>query len=239
MSIAEMFVVGRRAFDRKEGRNISMVRNYATGRSKTRKNFGDGAGTSIKNPASPRLAILGIVVTVIGVECTRRFSSCLPPETRPSTSASRPSPKREGKGESKDKEAKHEGKGRSEGEGRSANSTATRTPPSRSKWFSASSASPRFNPPRTPRLRIEFNLYGTVSAKEQKEFMTALEENQHRFRDQVLVIVRSAEITDLTDAGLGTHQTQNHGKDQPHDRQSHVALGHFQRLFVYRTVRHK
>ena len=60
-----------------------------------------------------------------------------------------------------------------------------------------------FQPATNNTLRIEFNLYGTVNAKEQKEFMTALEENLHRFRDQVLVIVRSAEITDLTDAGLG------------------------------------
>jgi flagellar FliL protein len=33
--------------------------------------------------------------------------------------------------------------------------------------------------------------------------MSRLEENQHRFREQVIVTVRSSEITDLTDAGLG------------------------------------
>jgi flagellar FliL protein len=30
-----------------------------------------------------------------------------------------------------------------------------------------------------------------------------MEENKHRFREQVLVTVRGAELTDLTDAGLG------------------------------------
>jgi flagellar FliL protein len=60
-----------------------------------------------------------------------------------------------------------------------------------------------YQPATNTTLRIEFNLYGTVGVKEQKEFMTLLEENQHRFREQVIVIVRSAEITDLTDAGLG------------------------------------
>jgi len=60
-----------------------------------------------------------------------------------------------------------------------------------------------YQPASNTTLRIDFHLYGTVAAKDQKEFMTRLEENLHRFRGQVLETVRSSEITDLTDAGLG------------------------------------
>ena len=60
-----------------------------------------------------------------------------------------------------------------------------------------------YQPASNTTLRIDFHLYGTVAAKDQKDFMTRLEENLHRFRGQVLETVRSSEITDLTDAGLG------------------------------------
>ena len=60
-----------------------------------------------------------------------------------------------------------------------------------------------YQPTSNTTLRIDFHLYGTVAASDQKEFMTRLEENLHRFREQVIVTVRSSEITDLTDAGLG------------------------------------
>lgn len=60
-----------------------------------------------------------------------------------------------------------------------------------------------YQPTSNTTLRIDFHLYGTVTALEQKEFMSHLEENLHRFRDQVIITVRSSEITDLTDAGLG------------------------------------
>ena len=60
-----------------------------------------------------------------------------------------------------------------------------------------------YQPASNTTLRIDFHLYGTVAAAEQKLFMSRLEENQHRFREQVIVTVRSSEITDLTDAGLG------------------------------------
>jgi flagellar FliL protein len=52
-------------------------------------------------------------------------------------------------------------------------------------------------------MRIDFHLFGTVGAESGKEFAKLMEENRHRFREQVLVIVRGAAITDLADAGLG------------------------------------
>jgi flagellar basal body-associated protein FliL len=60
-----------------------------------------------------------------------------------------------------------------------------------------------YQPASNTTLRIDFHLYGTVAASDQKLFMSRLEENQYRFREQVIEIVRGSEITDLTDAGLG------------------------------------
>ncbi len=60
-----------------------------------------------------------------------------------------------------------------------------------------------YQPISNTTLRIDFHLYGTVATEDQQAFQEALQTNIHRFRDQVIVIVRSAELTDLTDAGLG------------------------------------
>ena len=60
-----------------------------------------------------------------------------------------------------------------------------------------------FQPSTNSTLLIDFHLYGTVGGEEKAAFDRAMEGNQHRFRDQVIVIVRSSELTDLTDAGLG------------------------------------
>ncbi len=60
-----------------------------------------------------------------------------------------------------------------------------------------------FQPASNSTLFITFHLYGTVRHKYAREFAGRLEEHQHRIRDNIIVIIRSAEITDLTDAGLG------------------------------------
>lgn len=60
-----------------------------------------------------------------------------------------------------------------------------------------------FQPASNSTLFITFHLYGTVRHKYTGEFAERLEENQHRVRDNIIVIIRSADITDLTDAGLG------------------------------------
>jgi len=51
--------------------------------------------------------------------------------------------------------------------------------------------------------RIDFHLFGTVLEGEVSDFEPRFERNKHRVRDQVIVTVRSAEVTDFTDAGLG------------------------------------
>ena len=65
--------------------------------------------------------------------------------------------------------------------------------------FSVSS----FQPVSSTTLRIDFHLWGTIGSEDEKEFLMLMEDNLHRFREQVIVTVRSADITDLTDAGLG------------------------------------
>ncbi len=60
-----------------------------------------------------------------------------------------------------------------------------------------------YQPVSATTLRIDFHLYGTVGLDDERKFLALMEENLHRFREQVIVIIRSAEITDLTDAGLG------------------------------------
>lgn len=60
-----------------------------------------------------------------------------------------------------------------------------------------------YQPVSNSTLRIDFHLFGTVPGEQGKEFAKLFDETKHRFRDQVLMIVRSAEMTDLTDAGLG------------------------------------
>ena len=52
-------------------------------------------------------------------------------------------------------------------------------------------------------LNVDFELYGTVLADEEGDFFQLYEANQIRIREQVLVTIRSTEVTDLTDAGLG------------------------------------
>jgi hypothetical protein len=61
-----------------------------------------------------------------------------------------------------------------------------------------------FQPGAGSTLRIDFRLFGTVGAKEEQEFLKLKEENLHRFRDQVIITLRSAEAVDLTDPDLST-----------------------------------
>ena len=60
-----------------------------------------------------------------------------------------------------------------------------------------------FHPISSTTMRIDFLLYGMVVEDKEDEFWERLEGNRHRFREQVIVTVRSADITDLTDPTLG------------------------------------
>jgi flagellar basal body-associated protein FliL len=57
-------------------------------------------------------------------------------------------------------------------------------------------------------MRVDFRLFGIIATEHKEEFDTLLKGNQNRFREQVLVTVRSAEGTDLAEAGLGLIKRQ-------------------------------
>ncbi|MCC6125569.1 MAG: hypothetical protein IT426_11445 [Pirellulales bacterium] len=140
-------------------------------------------------------AILGVVLAVVAIECGAAYwllSSAGNAAAQASEPAEAKNTENKAAEKSEHKTAKHEGKVGGE-----------KDPNEQIEVVLGDFSVTTFQPATNATLRIEFKLYGTIGAKDEKEFLAALEENQHRFRDQVLVIVRSAEITDLTDAGLG------------------------------------
>jgi len=60
-----------------------------------------------------------------------------------------------------------------------------------------------FQPASSITLRVEFHLYGMVPAEKAQSFKTLYEAKKNRVRDNVNGIIRSAEMNDLTDPGLG------------------------------------
>ena len=65
-----------------------------------------------------------------------------------------------------------------------------------------------YQPAAGTTLRIDFHLWGMVHMDDEDEFLTLMEDHLHRFREQIHFTFRSAEINDLTDAGLGLIKRQ-------------------------------
>jgi flagellar FliL protein len=57
-------------------------------------------------------------------------------------------------------------------------------------------------------LLVDFHLFATVASENESLANELIERHKHRVRDQVLTTVRSAEIADLTDPGLGLIKRQ-------------------------------
>ena len=60
-----------------------------------------------------------------------------------------------------------------------------------------------FQPGSNTTQVIDFHLYGTIRLEDEAEWNSLFVLNEHRFRDQVIVIMRSAAVADLADPGLG------------------------------------
>ena len=60
-----------------------------------------------------------------------------------------------------------------------------------------------YQPLSNTTLRISFHLYGIVAADDETQILDLLEAKRQRMREQVLVILRSAELPDLAHAALG------------------------------------
>ncbi|WDI43034.1 hypothetical protein [Bremerella sp. P1] len=52
-------------------------------------------------------------------------------------------------------------------------------------------------------MRIDFHLYATIRASDEADFTASMEKNENRFREQVIVTVRSSDEGELTDPSLG------------------------------------
>jgi hypothetical protein len=63
-------------------------------------------------------------------------------------------------------------------------------------------------PASSTMLLVDFHIFGTIATAEQPEFEQRYEENRHRIRHQVIITVRSAEMSDLTDASLSLIRRQ-------------------------------
>jgi flagellar FliL protein len=60
-----------------------------------------------------------------------------------------------------------------------------------------------FQPASSITLRIEFHLFGMVKTDKATEFKSLVEAKKNRIRDNVMSIIRSADMNDLTDPALG------------------------------------
>lgn len=65
-----------------------------------------------------------------------------------------------------------------------------------------------YQPTSGTTLLVDFHLYGTIKSKETATFDERFEKHKHRIRDQVIVTIRSAEMADFADPGLGLIKRQ-------------------------------
>lgn len=60
-----------------------------------------------------------------------------------------------------------------------------------------------YQPSSDSTVLVDFHLYATVAPSNEETFNRAFEAHKHRFREQVIVIIRSSEASDFADPGLG------------------------------------
>jgi hypothetical protein len=66
----------------------------------------------------------------------------------------------------------------------------------------------RYQPSSNTTINIDFHLWATIKESDKKEFETRFASSQHRFREQVIVITRNADVPELTDPGLALIKRQ-------------------------------
>jgi hypothetical protein len=60
-----------------------------------------------------------------------------------------------------------------------------------------------YQPVSNTTLRLDFHIYGAVFNSQADEFASVLNAKKQRFRDQVITMVRTVDMADFTEAGLG------------------------------------
>jgi hypothetical protein len=155
---------------------------------KTPTNAEEPAGEKARAPAKGsflgKILLLGLVFVVVAVECVVAYL-CIPAASESTAAAS---------GVAKPPGDHKKGEGVAGEESDSPANVEVDL-----KEFSVTIYQPASN----STLRIDFHLHGIVAAENKKEFDHLFELNQNRFREQVMVAVRSAEMADLTDPSLG------------------------------------
>jgi flagellar FliL protein len=144
----------------------------------------DDAPRPARGPMLRKILVLSLVVVVVAVECLVAYL-CIPSASDSASAA----------GNAAKPPADHK-KGEAELAGESDGPTNVEVD---LKEYSVTIYQPASN----STLRIDFRLTGVVAAENKKEFDHLFEVNQNRFREQVMVAVRSAEMADLTDPSLG------------------------------------
>ena len=149
-----------------------------------------------------KAVILGLILAVIGAECLFAFvyvTMATDKSTHPEAAAApaKPAKHEAAHGESHEKE---HGKAGEHGEA----GVAGEEHEADMGEYSLTA----FQPAANITLLINFHLYGTIASEDAGFFAGAYEGNKHRIRDQVLTTIRSAEMADLTDPGLGLIKRQ-------------------------------
>lgn len=153
-----------------------------------------------------KAVVLGLIMAVIGAECLFAFVY-VTVATDKATSGEASAVAASGKHDSHDPHADHAddspGKAGEHGE-HGEHSAAGEEREVDMGDYSLTA----FQPASNTTLLINFHLYGTITSEDEHHFTAQYEVNKHRIRDQVLTTIRSAEIADLTDPGLGLIKRQ-------------------------------
>jgi flagellar FliL protein len=139
-----------------------------------------------------KLVVLGLIAAVIGAECLFAYVYVSIATDKAAAGEASPAGKH-GDAHAKDGEAGHDAAG---GEGAEREIDLGE--------FSLTA----FQPASNTTLLIDFHLYGTIEGEAEQGFAEHYEANKHRIRDQVITTIRSAELADLTDPGLGLIKRQ-------------------------------
>jgi len=149
----------------------------------------ENTGTS-RSPVSARIKVLAFVTLVIAVECALAYLYL--PSASPSSALLAGAPA-----------APPEGHAEKHAEPAVPNAGEPGEPSENMEVDLGQFTITAYQPASATTLRIDFHLFGTIGRVDDKDFQARWEENRHRFREQVIVTVRSAEMVDLTDASLG------------------------------------
>lgn len=149
-----------------------------------------------------KVVVLGLILAVIGAECLFAFvyvTMATEKSAQTETAPSAPKP------------AKHEaphGEAAPKEHGKPGENGETGAVGEEQEIDMGEYSLTAFQPASNTTLLINFHLYGTIAGEEENYFAASYEANKHRIRDHVLTTIRSAELADLTDPGLGLIKRQ-------------------------------